>query len=174
MRSHLFSRTQVRNPLVLTRNGDDRVLSLAWDSSFHCVPFRKTIVSFRTQVRNLRFSFRVRDSSSPRLSEWQCSVTSFLPQRSNPERSPTCYRVFPPSASISVGAAELALLKQSSPSFFLLPRFVRPDKYGHTCFSMQLVLVREATLHYRSEGFCRSTVIPSEGVSPTRNLTKYI
>ena len=35
---------------------------------------------------------------------------------------------------------------------------------------MQLVLVREATLHYRSEGFCRSTVIPSEGVSPTRNL----
>ena len=34
---------------------------------------------------------------------------------------------------------------------------------------MQLVLVREATLHYRSEGFCRSTVIPSEGVSPTRN-----
>ena len=69
------------------------------------------------------------------------------------------------------GAAELAPLKQSSPSFLFLPRSVRPDKCGHTCFSMQLALICETMVHHQSAVFlCRSTVIPSEGASPTRNL----
>ena len=130
---------------------------------------RMTYVSFRTEadrlsVRNLMLF--VWDSSLRSRYVQNDSCLLLLSRRKEVTKKgrPLVIGYSRPLLRSLSGAAELAPLKQSSPSFRLLPRSRQPDKCGHAC----ALCACKATGNHRSEVFlCCSNIIPNRGRRPS-------